>query len=256
MGARIERVEERGFVLRVAGASLRVQEAPGVRFWRDRTPSGRDAFARGDEVVVRLNAKGRVATLREMADRASADWLAARRGGVSRGRVVAANPERLTLDLGAGEPFAFALTRGTLLPSGGLPKAGEIAWVRGQGSERSDAAAAEVSLTPLLPRKVTVRGEERIAEGVVRLVSPQADEIVLTLTAPIDVLEGAAPKGNVADASGDALTLPITASTPMWDEGRRLARAALVPGVRLRAVWTVGATGKARVRRIEALEFP
>lgn len=236
MGARIEAVEARGFVLRVAGAMIRVEDAPGARFWRGRASAERGDFARGEEVIVRLDPRGRVAKLREMTDRAGADWLAARRGGVTRGRVLAISATLLRLKLETG-PFEFALTRGTVLPLGEPLKPGDEVWVRGRGSESLDSGAAEVSRSPLEVRPVTVRGEERIAEGIIRLVSPQGDEIVLI----------------VGDKS---LALPMTATTPVWDEGRRVPRGALVPGVRVRAVWTLAASGGARIRRIEVLEFP
>ncbi len=252
MRARIVAVDARGFDLAIAGERVRAEDLPDARYWRDRAPAERRAFLPGETVVVRLRTAGPRARLREIADPPSAAWLAERRGGISRGTVAALGGGRLTLALDGGARFAFRVAPGTLRTN--EPRVGDEVWVRGRASgDALDPTAAEISPRPIAPAPSVGPGDERVVEGEIRLVSPEGDEIVLTPTPPAEAGGGS--------AGGRSLVLPVSAATTVWDEGARRPLAALRPGTRVRVEWTAargapGRRGKARIRRIEILEFP
>lgn len=111
--AKILQVTERGFILKVGTDPLAVEDGPETKFWSAKSSAKRDTFKEGDLVFARVKTDADPPILREMADKASWQWLDSLRKTPTSGTIDKIDPKYLTLKLGDGSSFSFRATNKT-----------------------------------------------------------------------------------------------------------------------------------------------
>jgi hypothetical protein len=108
--AKIVSITERGMVLMVGTEPLAVEDGPDTRWWKGKTVVKRDAFKEGDAVHARIKTDADPPILRELADKATWDWLDANRRQPRSGTIEKIDSKYLTLKLSDGSTFAYRAT--------------------------------------------------------------------------------------------------------------------------------------------------
>lgn len=105
--AKILKITERGFILRVGTDPLAVEDTPETKWWRDKSQGKREAFKEGDSVYARIKTNADPPILRELADKASWQWLDSIRKGSRSGKIEKIDPKYITLKLDDGSTFTY-----------------------------------------------------------------------------------------------------------------------------------------------------
>lgn len=108
--AKILKIDERGMVLMVGTEPLAVEDGPDTKWWKDKAAAKRDAFKVGDAIKARIKTDADPPVLREMADKATWEWLDAIRRTPRSGTVEKIDSKYLILKLDDGSKFAYRAT--------------------------------------------------------------------------------------------------------------------------------------------------
>jgi hypothetical protein len=127
-----------GWVLRVGTDAVPVSADKRTRYWSKRAAADEKAFKAGDTIVARIVPDETPAGLRELADKASWDWLESIRKGVRDGTVKSFDGKRLTLAFADGSEMGYRATEKSKITLEGKPatlgdlKSGTRLWAKGR----------------------------------------------------------------------------------------------------------------------------
>jgi hypothetical protein len=119
--SKIISVSEGGFVLQVGTQPLVVEDNYQTRFLRNKESVKRDAFKAGDMVVCRIKTDADPPQLREIADKATWQWLDDIRKKPQRGTITKIDAKYVTLKLDIGGSHSYRATDKSDVLIGGKP---------------------------------------------------------------------------------------------------------------------------------------
>jgi hypothetical protein len=180
--ARIVEITESGFVLGVGTESMSTQVEKTTRYWRDMTPAKKLDFLPGDSVMVRINEATTPASVREVADIASGEALAAIRKETLSCTVLKVDLKTVLVQMEGRIEFAYRYTEKSKLEIGGMAahfgelKKGQRLFIKGRFLSSLDTwivSASDVKPKDESPQKSrsTIPSSVKI-QGVVDLHQP------------------------------------------------------------------------------------
>lgn len=188
--ATIAQVNEKGFILTVGTSPLAVEEGFETRFWSGKQIVKRDAFKAGDKVWARIRTDADPPQLRELADKATWDWLDGIRKEPREGTIEKVDDKFVTVKFADGSIFQYRATAKTKVQLKDKPEAstsdltvGEHVWAKGRTLPTLDTWLVTVTDTPLeVPVKKTpghkrektkpIAASGKLAGTIIALVKP------------------------------------------------------------------------------------
>jgi hypothetical protein len=119
--SKIISVSEGGYILQVGTQPLAVEDNYQTRFLKNKEAAKRDAFKSGDLVVCRIKTDADPPQLREMADKATWQWLDDIRKKPQRGTITKIDSKYVTLKLDIGGNHSYRATDKSDVLIGGKP---------------------------------------------------------------------------------------------------------------------------------------
>ncbi len=130
--------EGEAWVLRIGTEAVPVALEKKTRFWANRAAADAKAFKVGDAVVARIAPDESPAAVRELADKASWDWLEKIRKGVREATVKGYDGKKLTVTFADGTEMAYRATDKSKITLDGKEatlgevKTGQKLWMKGR----------------------------------------------------------------------------------------------------------------------------
>lgn len=153
--ARVIQVTERGFVLRVGGSELVVEDTPKAHFWLKKVASKRTAFVAGADVYVRIKTDSTPVILREMADPESSQWLDDLRSKPHKGTVKNLDAKTITFGFADGSEMIYRVTAKTKVTMKGADvspadlKPGDVLYIKCRALSTLDLSLVLASDLPI-----------------------------------------------------------------------------------------------------------
>ncbi len=163
-------ISEKGFVITVGTQPLAVEQGFETRFWSGKAIVKRDVFKVGDRVFARVKTDADPPQLRELADKATWDWLDRIRKEPQQGTIEKVDDKGVTLKFADGSVFVYRATaksQVSLKDKAGATTTdlvvGQHVWAKGRTLPTLDTWLVTVTDSPLevKPKKEThKRGEK------------------------------------------------------------------------------------------------
>lgn len=165
--AKVLKITERGFILRVGTEPLAVEDTPETKWWREKGPGRRDGFKEGDSVYARIKTNADPPVLRELADKVSWQWLDSIRKGSRGGTVEKIDPKYITLKLDDGSRFIYRASSKSQVKLKGKPSTiGELqegmkVYAKGRTLANLDTWLAVIADEPIPPASIKGAKKQR-----------------------------------------------------------------------------------------------
>ena len=130
--------EGEAWVLRIGAEAVPVSLEKRTRFWANRAAADAKAFKVGDAVVARIAPDESPAAVRELADKASWEWLEKIRKGVREATVKTYDGKKLTVAFADGSEMGYRATEKSKITLDGKGatlgeiKPGQRLWIKGR----------------------------------------------------------------------------------------------------------------------------
>lgn len=164
----IATIDEHSVTLTVGGEAVITDIETSTRFWHSKGTADLSAFRVGESVKARLKTDKTPIILREIADKATWDWLDGLRKHPTSGVVRKVDDRCVTLALTDGSNFSYRVTAKTPITLNGTTadrsalKEGMKLWIKGRTLPTLDTWAAQVSDQPILVNtKTSKKGTKR-----------------------------------------------------------------------------------------------
>ncbi|MEQ1821409.1 MAG: DUF5666 domain-containing protein [Fimbriimonadaceae bacterium] len=249
--AKIISSSEGGYVLQVGTQPLAVEDNYQTRFYRNKEAAKRDGFKAGDTVVCRIKTDADPPQLREMADKATWQWLDDIRKKPQKGQITKIDSKFVTIKLDIGGSHSYRATEKSDVLIGGKPgtladlRADMVVYIKGRTLPTLDTFADVISNQAIVIAKketATTTGKQKTKK-----MDPIEPEGVLTGT--VTAVHG---EISMFDVQADrVLHITYNSSTKFSLDGSNASASALAVGLGARVTYKRDKSGRIIASRVD-----